>query len=461
MGKASVVRARRVEPLLPAGVRDWFGRRLAVRRWFVSQLETLFRSCGYVPLETPALERLEVLLAKYGEEASKLIFRILHSGDFTEHVDEGAWLAKDWRRLANQIADKGLRYDLTVPLARFVARHYHELAFPFRRYQIQPVWRAERPQRGRFREFLQCDFDILGTESEEADAEVLWILEEGFQRLGLSDFEIVVNDRRLLEDLLSRCGLSSLFQTVCTVLDKVDKVGVRVVREELERLSISSEARDALFRYLEVGHLEELRGSGLVGEASVESFMALLELARSLGVEHIRWDPFLVRGLDYYTGMVCEVRLVGRGVGSVAGGGRYDRLTETFSEWNVPGVGASFGIDRLVDAVVDEVEVPDEWQVHAGVVVFDRELFSEVWREVSGWRRAYLGLRVEVLPPMRLKKALRVLDKKGIPFAILCGSEELSGGRWTVRDMRTGEQVVLSPEAIPEYLLKTLKGRKA
>ncbi len=436
---------------------------MALRKYIISVFEQLFQQCGFQPLETPAIERLEVLLAKYGEEANKLLFRVLKNGDFTKEVPEETWQSRDWNRLSDLICDKGLRYDLTVPLARFVASNIHNLTFPFRRYQIQTVWKAKKPQKGRFREFMQCDFDIIGVSSPDIDAEVLWILEEGFRRLNLGDkISIRVNDRKLVEKVISYAGCGHLFTEICTILDKLDKVGYERVIEELHDMGLSSEQLEIIKFYLSARSTKDIIQNNLCDKDTIETIDQIIDIAQNIyGVRTICWDPALVRGLEYYTGMICEVKLNIKGAtSSVAGGGRYDNLTATFGAEGIGGVGASFGVDRIVEYLMSMGDenpldhVAESYNPHVIVIPLDEHSLKTIIPVINTWRRDYKELRIELLPSgIKLKKALKIANKKKANFTVIVGEVEYKAGLWILKDMHTGQQHKVDPNTIPDIIL--------
>lgn len=423
-------------------MRDFLPEEVALRKHVLGAIERVFALHGFQPVETPAMEFLEVLLGKYGTEAEKLIFKVLNSGNFLEDIPTDELKPQNWQALSIRICEKGLRYDLTVPMARFVAKHQHRISFPFKRYQIQPVWRAEKPQKGRFREFVQCDADIVGTTSIYADAEVIQMAVEGLRSLGVDNFTVRVNDRKLVEQFLRELGLSGIFRQICTAIDKLDRVGVEGVRKELESMGISAERISQIVEFIHYRGNQPPEGSTLCD---------LFSLLKALGVsEKVVWDCSLVRGLDYYTGMVIEVGVEGFPF-SVAGGGRYDELTALFGLEGVSGVGFSFGVDRLCEILSARGGELPACAPHLVAIPIDRASWEWLCPHVEKWRDK--GLRVDFFyPDFGLKKALRHAHRLSAPYAVIVGSEELRHNCVTFRNMKTGEQKSIPPDSVPAHI---------
>lgn len=417
-----------VKPALPKGMRDLLPEGLRVRRWALEVLRETFERFGFEPLETPALEYAETLEGKYGEE-ERLIYKFQDRG--------GRWLA--------------LRYDLTVPLCRVVAAH-PELPRPWRRYQIAPVWRAEKPQRGRFREFWQCDADIVGTASPLADAELLALTSEGLRGLGFRDFRIRVNDRGMLAALAAHVGLEGdAFVQMCRALDKWDKVGPLGVAEEMQRRGIPSEVAQRVLELVELP-LEEMARE--LGDAPLGRLRRVLELARELGATGLAFDPRLARGLDYYTGIIFEAGVEG-GAGSVCGGGRYDGLLGLFGR-GMPAAGVSFGLDRLLEAV-EAPSLPPPAEV---LVATFEGMEAEALRVARRLRED--GLRVELFPEaLELRRQLSHAARRGIPLVVLVGPEEWAHGAVVLRSMERREQVEVRLEELGARVHRMLNERAA
>ena len=437
------------KPALPKGTRDFSPEEMIRRNLIFDTVTTVFKQHGYQPIETPSMEYLSTLLGKYGEEGDKLLFKILNSGDFLSGVDEHHLASRDAGKLALQLCEKGLRYDLTVPFARFVVLHQHELTFPFKRYQIQPVWRADRPQKGRYREFYQCDVDVIGSRSLLNEAELIRIIDRIFSRLGIGIL-IRINHRKILTGLAETIGLADRFQEMTTALDKIDKSGLENAMKELSDKGITHSVLDRLGHFLEMkgDHHETLNAlkeafiestSGQQGIREIEEVLFHSEPALRKG--ELQLDLTLARGLNYYTGTIIEVIPTSRSIGSICGGGRYDDLTGIFGLEGVSGVGISFGADRIYDLML-EMNLFPEGATSSTRVLFINFGSNEASRcmELAD-RLRDAGISTEVYPDVaKLKKQITYADKKGIPYVVLIGENELTTGMVSVKDMKSGEQ---------------------
>jgi histidyl-tRNA synthetase len=396
------------------------------------------------------MENLSTLTGKYGEEGDQLLFKILNSGDFLKDVALED-LAKGSAANLNKLAEKGLRYDLTVPFARYVAMNRNELTFPFKRYQIQPVWRADRPQRGRYREFYQCDADVVGTDSLLCEAEIIGMIRQVFSKLGLNDYSIKINNRKILTGIAEAIGAEGKEGPLCVAIDKLDKIGWEKVQEELQQRDFenSSLARLAPLVNLQEGVKERMTvlteflkssPTGLQGLQELEAVFKLLEGMGS-NLDHVDFDPMLARGLSYYTGAIFEVKVHGVSIGSVSGGGRYDNLTGVFGLPGVPGVGFSFGVDRLYDVLEELALFPAQRLEGTQLLLahFDQAGFDYALRCLSVLREA--GIRAELYPEVtKLKKQLEYASKKELPFVGICGDQEIATGTVALKVLATGEQ---------------------
>jgi histidyl-tRNA synthetase len=434
------------KPGIPKGTRDFGPREMARRNWMFAHLRAAFERRGFLPIETPAMEQLSTLTGKYGEEGDQLIFKILNNGDFLEKADATALQARDSRAVLPAIAKKALRYDLTVPFARFVTMARNELTFPFRRYQMQQVWRGDRPGRGRYQEFTQCDADIIGSASVLCEWEVLDLFDEVLTALGVPGFQIVVNDRRVLNACAAQWGVEDRLTDFTVALDKWDKVGTEGVLAELETRGLppsASVGAQALLGLAAVegnearlGALRALLGSSPELDAALED---LAFLTRE--VNHTVVEPWLARGLNYYTGMIVEVRVPDAPVGSICGGGRYADLTGVFGWPGMSGVGVSFGADRIYDVLEHFGAFPEGLGQMTTLLVarMDAEGLEDALSLVRASRAA--GVSSEVYPDaVKLGKQLSYAADLGIPFVALAGSNERALGVWTLRDMATGTQ---------------------
>jgi len=449
------------KPSIPKGTRDFSPLEMARRNYIFDTIRSVFKLFGYEPIETPAMENLTTLLGKYGEEGDKLLFKILNSGDFLASADEKILNAKDSAKALKFVSEKGLRYDLTVPFARFVVQHRNELVFPFKRYQIQPVWRADRPQKGRYREFYQCDVDVIGSDSLLYEVELIRITDEIFRRLGMQ-VEVRINNRKILAGIAHIIGEEQRIIEITIAIDKLDKIGIEGVNNELEQKGLSREKIGILqpILNLEGSSQEKLNQlktilarseAGLKGISEMESiFRYLDELHLATPVE---LDLTLARGLNYYTGAIIEVKAKGAQMGSVSGGGRYDDLTGIFGLPGVSGVGISFGADRIYD-VLNELSLFPEGTEHAVKVMvanFGRE--EEICSLEFLQKLQEAGIPSEMYPePAKMKKQFSYADAKKIPYCVIIGSNESSTGIFQLKNMNSGEQSSLAPDSIIQML---------
>ncbi|MEK6780329.1 MAG: histidine--tRNA ligase [Bacteroidota bacterium] len=452
------------KPTLPKGTRDFGPAQMAKRHFILENIKKVFQKYGFQPLETPAMENLSTLTGKYGEEGDQLLFKILNSGDFLKDVDQSALETRNSKSITSNVSEKGLRYDLTVPFARYVVMNRGEISFPFKRYQIQPVWRADRPQRGRYREFYQCDADVVGTDSLLCETEIVLMIKEVFKALGIEEYTIKINHRAILSGLAelscSKENESSLFIGI----DKLDKIGEEKVREELKSRGFEENSLNIVFDILnfkgttqqKIDFLTSKFSSSEKGKKGVADFKEVLSLLKSYGVEedHVEFDIALARGLSYYTGCIFEVKINNVSIGSVGGGGRYDNLTGNFGLPGISGVGFSFGVDRLYDALEELQLFPKEAQISSTVMIahLDEETFRYGLKVTQEVRQH--GIATEIYPDQtKLKKQLDYANKKMIPFVIVIGSDEMKDGLLTIKNMETGEQEKLS---LNEILVKKL-----
>lgn len=453
-------------PSIPKGTRDFSPDELIRREFILDTIRQVFRLYGYQPLETPAMEYLSTLLGKYGEEGDRLIFRILNSGDFISSVSEQDLLEREPGRLSSLICEKGLRYDLTVPFARYVVQHRDEITFPFRRYQIQPVWRADRPQKGRYREFCQCDVDIIGSYSLLNEYELIRIIDDIFGKLKIASV-IKINNRKVLSGIAEAIGEAARISDITVAVDKLEKVGFEAVNEELKAKGLDPRAIAALQPIFNlsgdaVKKLGELRrflsGSetGLTGITELETLFSLIsDGALTSGVE---LDITLARGLNYYTGAIIEVKSKDVNIGSICGGGRYDNLTGVFGLEGVPGVGVSFGADRIYDVMSQlgmfddtagsgtKVLILNFGEKETGFALKIRDLLTR--KKVS----------TEFYPdPVRLKKQMSYADVRKIPYIIIAGEQELIDNVVTVKIMSSGSQKRVPFDDLAEFIKTELK----
>lgn len=446
---------------IPKGTRDFIPQETARRNYIFNTLKEVFRKYAFAEIETPAMENLSTLLGKYGEEGDKLLFRILNSGDFLRKAKDEHLGSKDSFALAGSISEKGLRYDLTVPFARFVVQHRNELTFPFKRFQMQPVWRADRPQRGRYREFYQCDVDVIGSNSLINELELIQIIDEAFRKLRLKT-QIKINNRKILSGIAEVIGHQDKLIDITVAIDKLDKMGLEAVVVELMSKGLDNTAIDKLIPFLnlkgtnsdKISQLKNALHSSDVGLSGVSEIEKLFQYLETIHIESdVELDLSLARGLNYYTGAIFEVKSLEAEMGSICGGGRYDDLTGIFGLKNVSGVGVSFGADRIYDVLTQLDRFPDELeeQVQVLIVNFGSEEELHSLKVLSEIRKN--GIKAELYPDkVKMKKQLSYANAKKIPFVILIGEEEMKSDLLTIKDMNSGEQEKLSVSQIIEKI---------
>ncbi|MFL5728813.1 MAG: histidine--tRNA ligase [Cytophagaceae bacterium] len=442
-----------IKPSLARGTRD-FGPDKMIRRNFIfSTIKEVFQKFGFLPLETPAIENLSVLSGKYGDEGDKLIFKILNSGDFLSEVNPAE--IKDFKSLTPKISEKALRYDLTVPFARYVVMNRNDLAFPFKRYQIQPVWRADRPAKGRYREFYQCDADVVGTASLVCEAEIVLMINEVLRKLGLKDFTIKINNRKILTGITEIIGKKGSETQLCVAIDKLDKIGLEGVIKELKENDFSEDHIQKLLPIInlsgntreKLNALKNLYASNTTLSLGVGEFEQILKYLEGFGADtsNLEFDITLARGLSYYTGAIFEVKTNETEMGSICGGGRYDNLTGVFGLPDTSGVGISFGVDRIYDVLETLGRFPSSNLNSTRVLVcgFDEECLQYGLSILSALRNE--SINAEIYPEAaKMKKQMSYADSKKIPYVIIIGGDELKAGNLTLKDMLKGEQVRLS-----------------
>lgn len=447
------------KPTLPKGTRDFGPAQMAKRQFIFDTIKKVFQKYGFQPLETPAMENLTTLTGKYGDEGDQLLFKVLNSGDFLKDVENSKLETRNSKLVTSDISEKGLRYDLTVPFARYVVMNRGEMTFPFKRYQIQPVWRADRPQKGRYREFYQCDADVVGTDSLICEAEIILMIKEVFKSLGIIDYTIKINHRGVLAGLAELAGAKENQMSLFVAIDKLDKIGEAKVKEELIGKGFSESSLDTVFEILnfkgttadKVALLTSRFASSDNGNKGIKDLTETFDLLTSYGTDHdhVELDIALARGLSYYTGCIFEVKINNVAIGSVSGGGRYDNLTGGFGLPNVSGVGISFGVDRFYDAMEELKVFPESTQASSKVLIchFDEESKRYGLKVVQTLRTN--GIASEVYPDsVKINKQLDYANKKMIPYTIVIGSDEVKSGQLAFKDMKKGEQSKLSMEEI-------------
>jgi len=444
-----------MKPSIPKGTRDFLPLQSLRRQYIFETIRNVFELYGYAPIETPAMEALETLTGKYGEEGDKLLFKILNNGDFLAKADTQALESLDSNGVIASISKRGLRYDLTVPFARFVVMHQHEIQFPFKRYQIQPVWRADRPQKGRYQEFYQCDADVVGSESILYEAEFLQIYDTVFEKLGIP-VQIHMNNRKILAGLAELAGVGDRFMDMTIALDKLDKIGEEGVKKELAERNITTEAADLILRVINTGsdlvELEKVFESSTIALQGINEVRHAIESAGVLQ-NPVVFDITLARGLNYYTGCIFEVKAQGVQMGSIGGGGRYDDLTGTFGLKGVPGVGISFGAERIYD-VMEELSLFPQMlskQTKAIFLSHDAESLSYAFALASAIRKQ--GISVDVYPEAaKMKKQFKYADDRGFVYAFICGESERLAQQVSVKNMLSGDQELMTLSEIISLL---------
>ena len=451
------------KPSIPKGTRDFTPAEMAKRNYIFDTIRSVYALYGFKQIETPAMETLQTLLGKYGEEGDKLLFRVLNSGDYLTKVSDEQLAERNSLALSSKICEKGLRYDLTVPFARFVVMHRDEIQLPFKRYQIQTVWRADRPQKGRYREFYQCDADIVGSDSLLNEVELVQIMDTVFQRLGIR-VQIKINNRKLLSGIAEIVGEAEKIVDITVAIDKLDKIGLDKVNEELRTDGISEEAIAKLQPVITLSGsneeklkvMEDFLASSEVGMKGIEELRFILNAASQVDLKNeLQLDLTLARGLNYYTGAIFEVKALDTPMGSITGGGRYDNLTGIFGMPGISGVGISFGADRIYDVLNTLDLYPKEITTDTQLLFinFGEKETSYCLPVVAKARQN--GIRTEMFPDAaKIKKQMAYANANAIPYVALAGDDEIQKGVVTLKNMETGEQ----EQVTPEQLIEIVKG---
>lgn len=445
------------KPSIPKGTRDFSPAEMAKRNYIFNTIKDVYALYGYQQIETPSMETLQTLMGKYGEEGDKLLFKILNSGDFIGKLPSEEFVSDNVLKLAAKICEKGLRYDLTVPFARYVVMHRDELQMPFKRYQIQPVWRADRPQKGRYREFYQCDADVVGSDSLLNEVELIQIIDTVFTKFGIN-VQIKVNNRKILAGIAEYIGQPDKIVDITVAIDKLDKIGVDAVNAEMLANGISEEAVSKLQPILTMSgtNKEKLKtiaqtiATSEIGVKGVEETRFILEKVEAVGMQNeLQLDLTLARGLNYYTGAIFEVKAKDVAIGSITGGGRYDNLTGIFGMPGLSGVGISFGADRIYD-VLNTLDLYPQNATRATQVLFINfgEAEADFCLPIATKVRA-AGISVELYPDSaKMKKQMAYANSKSIPFVVLVGENEINQGKVTLKNMITGDQQLVSAEEL-------------
>ena len=449
------------KPSIPKGTRDFSPVEMSRRNYIFDTIREAFHTFGFQQIETPAMENLSTLMGKYGEEGDKLLFKIQNSGDYFKGLTDEELLSRDAAKLASKFCEKGLRYDLTVPFARYVVMHRDELVFPFKRYQIQPVWRADRPQKGRYREFYQCDADVIGNNSLINEVELIQMIDHVFGKLNIR-VAIKLNNRKVLAGIAEVIGEPERIIDITVAIDKIEKIGLEGVVAELKEKGIGEESIEKLLPILnaqgsndeKLAILAEMLNGNPTGEKGVEEIKFILDTLKGLELNSaLDLDLTLARGLNYYTGAILEVKALDVAIGSITGGGRYDNLTGVFGMEGVSGVGISFGADRIYD-VMNQLDLYPKEAMHTTQIMFvnfgEKEAMHSL-RIIADLRKA--GISAELFPSSdKMKKQMGYANNKAIPYVAIIGEQEMNDGTIAVKDMATGEQKTMTACELKEML---------
>ena len=449
------------KPSIPKGTRDFGPVEMAKRNYIFDIIRSVYQLYGFQQIETPAMESLQTLMGKYGEEGDKLLFKVLNSGDFLSKTTVDELSERNALHLASKFCEKGLRYDLTVPFARYVVMHRDELQLPFKRYQVQPVWRADRPQKGRYREFYQFDGDVVGSDSLLNEVELMQIVDTVFSRFGVR-VQIKINNRKILSGIAEVIGAADKIVDITIAIDKLDKIGIDNVNAELQQNGLSDEQIAKLQPIImlsgsneeKLETIAEVLGDSETGLKGVQETRFIINMLKTLGLKNeIQFDLTLARGLNYYTGAIFEVKALDVEIGSITGGGRYDNLTGIFGMPGLSGVGISFGVDRIFD-VLNQLDAYPKDAVSTTELLFINfgETETNYCMQVAAKARA-AGIRTEMYPDsVKMKKQLSYANAKNIPFVVLAGENEIAEGKVTLKNMETGEQSLVTPDELVERL---------
>ena len=449
------------KPSIPKGTRDFGPIEMAKRNYIFNTIREVYALYGFQQIETPAMETLQTLMGKYGEEGDKLLFKILNSGDFLAKTSDEELKERNALHLASKLCEKGLRYDLTVPFARYVVMHREELQLPFKRYQIQPVWRADRPQKGRYREFYQCDADVVGSDSLLNEVELMQIVDTVFSRFGIH-VQIKINNRKILSGIAEVIGAADKIVDITVAIDKLDKIGIDNVNQELREDGLSEEQIEKLQPIIslsgsndeKLATIADVLKTSETGLKGIEELRFILSTLKTVGLKNeIQLDLTLARGLNYYTGAIFEVKALDVQIGSITGGGRYDNLTGIFGIPGLSGVGISFGADRIYD-VLNQLGLYPKDSVTTTQLLFINfgEKETAYCLPIIGQVREH-GIRAEIYPDTaKMKKQMSYANAKDIPYVALAGENEMETGKVTLKNMETGEQQMLSPEELINVL---------
>ena len=449
------------KPSIPKGTRDFTPDEMVRRNYIFDTVRAIFQKFGFQPVETPAMENLSTLLGKYGEEGDKLLFRMLNSGDFLSDVSEQEFSERNLNKLSLKMCEKGLRYDLTVPFARFVVQHRDEISFPFKRYQIQPVWRADRPQKGRYREFYQCDVDVIGSNSLLNEAELLQIIAEVFRTLNIR-VTVQLNNRKILSGIADIIGQSDKITDITVAIDKLEKIGIEKVNEELMSKGLSAKDVAALQPVIQLSgsndeklnQLESLFADNITGCAGITEMRTILAYAETMKISvPLELDLTLARGLNYYTGAIFEVKATDVQIGSICGGGRYDNLTGVFGLPDISGVGISFGADRIYDVLTQLDAFPADAAQTTQVLFINFGPTEERYVLPLLTKVRESGIHAEIFPEAaKMKKQMAYANNKSVAYVAIVGENEMADNRISLKNMTTGEQTSVTTEEMIRFL---------
>ena len=449
------------KPSIPKGTRDFSPEEMVKRNYIFETIKDVFRLYGFQPIETPAMENLSTLMGKYGEEGDKLLFKILNSGDFISKVPQDLLNEKDSNRLTGKLSEKGLRYDLTVPFARYVVQYRNDIVFPFKRYQIQPVWRADRPQKGRYREFYQCDVDVIGSNSLLNEVELVQIIDEVFKRLQITNV-VKINNRKILAGIAEVIGETDRIIDITVAIDKLDKIGLEKVNAEMLEKGISQEAISKLQPILKLegstdeklDQISKVIGKSELGAKGISEMKTLFGYLKNFDLKtETELDLTLARGLNYYTGAIFEVKSKDAEIGSICGGGRYDDLTGIFGLPDVSGVGVSFGAERIYDVLTQLDLFPETTKETTKVFFVNFGTKEEAYCLPVLAELRKNGVNAEIFPEdAKMKKQMNYANRKDIPFVVLAGENEIRANTFTLKNMETGEQQEVSASELIKIL---------
>ncbi len=449
------------KPSIPKGTRDFLPIEISRRNYVFNIIREVYQLYGFKPIETPAMENITTLMGKYGEEGDRLIFKILNSGDFLSGLPDELLDSKKSSKIGLRICEKALRYDLTVPFARYIVQHQHKLSFPFRRYQIQPVWRADRPQKGRYREFFQCDADIIGSDSMLNEVELITIINDVFSKLGI-DVVVKINNRKILAGIVEKIGHADKFNQITNIFDKLEKIGIDKVNEELAETGIENKVIDSLqpLFYMDaayeqkVEYLNKILRSSEPGMEGLEEIFEIFEMLKRINIDcEVDLDISLARGLNYYTGTIIEVKAKNVDIGSICGGGRYDDLASLFGMDGMSGVGISFGADRIYDVIKEKDLFPENIETFTQLLIVNFGPKEQNYCLSISKELRESGISCEIYPDhSKIKKQMQYADKNNIPFVLMIGEEEMRTGNLSLKCMKSGKQTTLKKSAIAGYI---------